>query len=141
MNKKRIKPRVYNLLLLALVCVALASCGNTQSTGDIIDDFVQEVNNGKDYGKNFKAFNTPGYFAICHYIKNIPENKAKLLILGSQQDLKFHFKERVLEKLEKGEILTQILKEKKGLAYAVCCEDLEFHVYFTPEEIFNKYYK
>lgn len=136
-----IRSLALQVIAFALGCMALASCGDTQSTGDILNDYVQEINDGNDNGNKYKTFNTLGYFAICYNLKNNPENKAKLLLLCNDPDLESMFKENLLKHLDKGEVLTQIIKEKKGLVYAVLCGGLEYHVYFPPEEIYAKYYK
>ena len=130
-----------SIILFVLSCMIFTSCNNVQSSEDILDDFVQQVNNSKDNRNKYKAFNTPQYFAICSYIQNTPENKAKLLLLCNVQDLISQFKENVLKNLDKGDALTQIVKEKKGLAYAIYCGELEYHVYFPPEELYSKFYK
>ena len=137
---KTIKSLGLCVCVSVLGCIGLASCDDTQSSGNILDNFVQEVNN-KDNNNEYKIINSREYFAICYYIKNTPENKAKLLLLCHNQELASMFKNKILNNLDKGEVLTQIIKEKKGLVYALCCGDLEYHVYYPPEEIYSKYYR
>lgn len=136
-----VKSLAFPIVILVLTCLAFTSCDNMESSKNILNDFAQQVNNSKDNSNKFKVFNTSKYFAICYYVENTPENKARLLLLGNLQDLTSKFKENVLKNLDKGDALTQIVKEKKGLAYAICCGDLEYHVYFPPEELYSKFYK
>lgn len=136
-----VKPLVLSAISFVLCCMALPSCDNVQSSEDILDDFVQYVNNSKDGDNNYIAINTTNYFAICFSIENTPTNKAKLLLLGNNTTLQSQFRESVLKNLRKEKVLTQIVKDKKGFAYAILSGDIEYHVYFPPEELYTNIFK
>ena len=91
--------------------------------------------------KRFEAINSTDFFAVIYYIEDSPENKAKLIWIGSDEDISSQFKRKILKQLEKSAIMSSILKEKKGLAFAVRSGETEYHVYFPPEELYKKVYK
>lgn len=129
-------------LIFCAIIFALASCGDNVHPANLLDTTAQEITGtGKNKNEKFKAYNTDYYFVVIHNLEPTPQNKAKILWIGNDKELSVQFRKKVLKNLKKGDILARVVKEKKGLAVAVSAGDIEFHVYFPPEEIAAKVFK
>ena len=135
---RRISTIVAGLLLTGLVAV---SCAEKQNPADLLDATMEEINK-KDGGyQDYDVINHPDYFGIIYNLEATPENKAKILWLGNNQDLREKFRNEILNNLKKGDILARVVKERKSLILAVLADEIEYHVVLTPEEITREIFK
>ncbi len=134
--------RIFSRLLCVIgISLAAISCSKQHSPETLLNDTMVEIN-GKDSGfDKFRIYNRPGYYAIFYQLDNTPENKAKILWLGSNEKLGNKFRSQLLGKLKEGEILARVVKEEKSLVLGVFVDNMEYRVVIPPAEIVNRVFK
>lgn len=126
---------------MGLFCLFAVSCSESHNPETLLSDTMKEINS-KDSGyANFQVYNTSAYYAIVYQLDDTPENKAKILWLGSHEELGDKFRKEILKDLQEGEILARVVKEGKALIVGVATGDIEYRVVFPPAEITRTVFK
>lgn len=119
----------------------MVSCSKQQNTETMLYDTMVEINSNNSGFDKFKIYSAPEYYAIFYQLENTPENKAKILWLGNNEELGSKFRNELLSKLKEGEILARVVKEKKSLVLGVVADQIEYRVVIPPAEIVNTVFK
>ncbi len=137
MNKRSFYLALALISLLSAAGCFLTSCKDSGDPETLLERTKAEIN-GEGDDSEFTAFNEDGFFAVCYNLEATPENKAKVLWIGNNEQLTQNFHSKVLKELKKNNILDRIIKEEKSLVMAVKAGEIVFQVSYSPEELASK---